>query len=54
MPPRLAIVDDAQRIQALMRTSARELFPRYYDAHQTASAIVHLARLDMTLIDDGT
>jgi GNAT superfamily N-acetyltransferase len=37
-----------------MRASARELFPRFYDASQTASAIVHVARLDMTLIEDGT
>jgi GNAT superfamily N-acetyltransferase len=51
---RLAVVDDAAGIQALMRTSARELFPRFYDARQTASAIVHIARLDMSLIEDGT
>ena len=53
-PQRLAVVDDAARIQAVMRTSARELFPRFYDARQTASAVVHIAQLDMSLIEDGT
>ncbi|WP_028060191.1 GNAT family N-acetyltransferase [Candidatus Solirubrobacter pratensis] len=53
-PQRLAVVDDAARIQALMRMSARELFPRFYDARQTASAVVHIAQLDMSLIEDGT
>ena len=53
-PQRLAIVDDADSIQALMRTSARGLFPRFYDARQTASAVVHIARLDMSFIKDGT
>jgi GNAT superfamily N-acetyltransferase len=51
---RPAVVDDAERVQALMRASARELFPRFYDARQTASAVVHIARLDMALIEDGT
>jgi GNAT superfamily N-acetyltransferase len=53
-PQRLAVVRDAARIQALMRVSTRELFPRFYDARQTASAIVHIAQLDMSLIEDGT
>jgi hypothetical protein len=35
---RLAVLNDAARIQALMRASARELFPRFYAARQTASA----------------
>ncbi len=37
-----------------MRSSVRELFPRYYDRRQTASAAVHIAHLDRQLIDDGT
>jgi GNAT superfamily N-acetyltransferase len=53
-PQRLAVLDDAPRIQALMRASARELFPRFYDERQTASAVVHIAQLDMSLIQDGT
>jgi GNAT superfamily N-acetyltransferase len=31
-----------------------DLFPRYYDERQTASAAVHIAHLDMRLIEDGT
>jgi GNAT superfamily N-acetyltransferase len=37
-----------------MRTSVRELFPRFYDARQTASAEIYVAKLDTVLIDDGT
>ena len=51
---RPAVAADAEPIQALMRASARDLFPRFYDARQTASAVVHIAQLDMALIEDGT
>ena len=37
-----------------MRASALELFPRHYDAAQTASAVVHIAALDPRLLEDGT
>jgi GNAT superfamily N-acetyltransferase len=37
-----------------MRASARELFPGYYDERQTASAVEHIADLDIQLIEDGT
>ena len=37
-----------------MRASALELFPRHYDAAQTASAAVHVAALDPRLLGDGT
>jgi GNAT superfamily N-acetyltransferase len=53
-PQRLALVSDAPRISELMRDSVLELFPRYYDERQTASAAVHIAHLDMQLIEDGT
>lgn len=53
-PQRLATTDDAPRISALMRTSALELFPKYYNAQQTASAAEHIAHLDPLLIKDGT
>ena len=53
-PQRLAVVDDTAGIQALMRASALEQFPRFYDARQTASAVVHIAQLDIALIEDGT
>jgi GNAT superfamily N-acetyltransferase len=50
----VAVVDDAERIQTLMRASARDLFPGFYDGRQTASAVIHIARLDLALIEDGT
>jgi GNAT superfamily N-acetyltransferase len=53
-PQRLAVPADAPRIAELMRTSILELFPRFYDERQTASAAVHIGHLDMTLIEDGT
>jgi GNAT superfamily N-acetyltransferase len=51
---RLALESDAPRISELMRASVLELFPRFYDEQQTASAAVHIAHLDMQLISDGT
>jgi GNAT superfamily N-acetyltransferase len=51
---RLALASDAPRISELMRVSVLELFPRFYDQRQTASAAVHIAHLDPMLIDDGT
>jgi GNAT superfamily N-acetyltransferase len=53
-PQRLARPADAPAIAELMRASVLELFPRYYDERQTASAAVHVAHLDMRLIEDGT
>jgi GNAT superfamily N-acetyltransferase len=37
-----------------MRASVLDLFPAYYDEKQTASAAVHIAALDLALIEDGT
>src|SRR3954470_7712641 len=37
-----------------MQESARELFPRFYDAPQTASGLRHIAQLDIALVEDGT
>ncbi|MEV6909325.1 GNAT family N-acetyltransferase [Amycolatopsis sp. NPDC051071] len=55
MPPqRTATLADAPAIAALMRASVLELFPRFYDERQTASAAVHVARIDLQLIEDGT
>jgi GNAT superfamily N-acetyltransferase len=53
-PQRLALASDAPRISELMRASVLELFPRFYDQRQTASAAVHVAHLDLQLIQDGT
>ncbi len=38
----------------LMRASILSLFPRFYDARQTASAAVYIGDLDLTLVEDGT
>ena len=55
MPPqRLALVSDAPRISELMRRSVLELFGDCYDERQTASAAVHIAHLDLQLVEDGT
>lgn len=53
-PQRLAVADDVPRITELMQASIRALFPRFYDARQTASAVVHVGHLDTRLVDDGT
>jgi len=53
-PQRLALASDAPRLSELMRDSVLDLFPRFYDQRQTASAAVHIAHLDMQLIEDGT
>jgi GNAT superfamily N-acetyltransferase len=45
---------DAPRLSELMRASILSLFPRFYDARQTASAAVYIGDLDLTLVDDGT
>jgi len=37
-----------------MRASVLDLFPAFYDERQTASAAVHVAHLDLTLIEDAT
>jgi GNAT superfamily N-acetyltransferase len=51
---RLARPSEADAIQELMRASARELFPHFYDQRQTASGVEHIAQLDELLIEDGT
>lgn len=48
------MVDDAPRIQELMRRSALDHFPGFYDERQVASGAIHIAHLDMRLIEDGT
>jgi len=53
-PQRLALASDAPQISELMRASVLDLFPSFYDQQQTASAAVHIAHLDMQLIQDGT
>jgi GNAT superfamily N-acetyltransferase len=53
-PQRLAVPSDEGRISELMGASVLELFPRFHDERQTESAAVHIAHIDMQLIEDGT
>jgi GNAT superfamily N-acetyltransferase len=53
-PQRRAVVADAEQIRELMRRSVRDLFPSFYDERQVASGVIHIAYLDMRLIEDGT
>jgi GNAT superfamily N-acetyltransferase len=37
-----------------MKESVAGLFPRYYDGQQSASAVLYVAEVDRTLLEDGT
>jgi GNAT superfamily N-acetyltransferase len=51
---RVATAVDAAQIEALMKASTAAIFPAYYDAQQTASAVRHVAKADPMLLEDGT
>ena len=51
---RVAEPDDRSAIDVLMQQSAAVLFPRFYDARQTESAVRYVARADPLLLADGT
>jgi GNAT superfamily N-acetyltransferase len=51
---RVASPADAVQIDALMKASTAAIFPAYYDAAQTASAIRYVSQVDPDLIADGT
>jgi GNAT superfamily N-acetyltransferase len=51
---RLATPADAEAIQALMTASVETIFPAFYDAEQTASAVRYIGLLDLALVEDGT
>lgn len=51
---RLATLEDEAAIDALMKSSTRDLFPNFYDAAQTESSLQHIAVVDRMLIEDGT
>jgi len=53
-PQRVAVAADIAGITKLMQSSIRALFPSFYNARQTASAVVHVGHLDTRLIEDGT
>ena len=54
--PALRVARDADidAMTEVMRTSVLQLFPRFYDERQTASAAVYVAHVDPTLVADGT
>lgn len=51
---RLARPEEADAIDALMKTSTANLFVAYYDEAQTAASIKYIASVDRTLIADDT
>jgi GNAT superfamily N-acetyltransferase len=51
---RLATPEDLAAIEALMRASTAALSAGFYDAQQTASAVLYIAVADRQLIDDRT
>jgi GNAT superfamily N-acetyltransferase len=51
---RLARVEEADAIDALMKASTRDIFPTAYTAEQTASAIRYVSAVDVQLLRDGT
>lgn len=51
---RVATLDDAPSVEALMKQSTAAIFPAYYDATQTASSVRYVAQADPMLLADGT
>jgi len=51
---RLARLEEADAIDALMKAATRELFLTTYDQGQTDSAVRYISSVDRTLIADGT
>src|SRR5262245_33786595 len=51
---RVANLEDAEPIEALMKESAAAIFPRWYDEPAAASAVEQVAVVDRMLLEDGT
>ena len=51
---RVATLDEADAVEALMKASTAALFPSFYDERQTASGVRYIAEVDRMLIEDGT
>jgi GNAT superfamily N-acetyltransferase len=51
---RVATLADAPPIDDLMKASAAAIFPAFYDATQTASALRYVSQVDPDLLADGT
>jgi GNAT superfamily N-acetyltransferase len=53
-PLRLAVFDDVDAIDALMKRSIRDHFPSFYDDRQTESSVRYIGSVDRMLVEDGT
>jgi GNAT superfamily N-acetyltransferase len=53
-PLRTATLDDAPAIDALMKESGAALFPAFYGAERSESAVRYVAKVDQRLLSDGT
>ena len=51
---RVATLDDRASVDAVMKASAEDLFPRFYDERRSASAVRFVAAVDPQLLEDGT
>jgi GNAT superfamily N-acetyltransferase len=51
---RVAMPADEGAVRTVMHASAAEIFPRYYDEAQSASAVRYVAEPDPQLLSDGT
>ena len=51
---RLGTLADAPAIDALMKASGAEIFPRFYTPEQAESAVRFVAQVDPALLEDGT
>jgi GNAT superfamily N-acetyltransferase len=51
---RLAVLADADAIDALMKASTTAIFPRFYSQAETDASVQYIASVDRTLIEDGT
>ena len=51
---RVATLTDVLQIDALMKASTAAIFPAFYNATQTASAMRYVAQVDADLLVDGT
>lgn len=51
---RLALPDEIEAIDDLMKQTTRDIFPRYYDANQTEASVAYISAVDPMLIEDRT
>jgi GNAT superfamily N-acetyltransferase len=51
---RLATIDDADAIDALMKSSIHDIFPSFYGPRETEASARYVGQVDRMLIEDGT